>query len=127
MTDDNPTSPSPSVGQYARTENFISTYANSVMFESNAWDLKIIFGQIDTGDLIKQHLAVSIPWAQAKLMLYWLRLQVEMMESTVGKIPIRKDLIPPEPVPPPEEANKPETKKLLELIQKYREEFIASL
>jgi hypothetical protein len=131
MTDDkNTTEPSPTL-QYERTENFISVYTNNVFFQPSAWDLQIIFGQLDQTsgkDIVKQQVAVTIPWAQAKLALYYLRLQVEAMEIQSGKIPIRKDLIPPEPPPlTSEQESIPDSKKILELIQKIREEFIASL
>ncbi len=131
MTDDkNTTEPSPTL-QYERTENFTSVYANNALFQPSAWDLKIIFGQLDQAsgkDIVKQQVAVTIPWAQAKLALYYLRLQVEAMEIQSGKIPIRGDLIPPEPPPlTPEQEGIPGSKKILEIIQKLREEFIASL
>jgi hypothetical protein len=117
--------------KYERTDNFISAYANNAFFEPSAWDLKIIFGQLDqspAGITIKQNIAVTIPWAQAKLALYWLRLQIEATEMDIGKIPLRKDLIPPEPPPlTPEQENNPDAKKMHELVRKLREEFIASL
>jgi hypothetical protein len=129
MTDNNPVSP-PAV-TFEHTANFVSSYANSTIFESTAWDLKITFGQVEqvSGQaVVKQHLAVSIPWAQAKLALYWLRVHVEAMEIQSGKVPIRKDVIPPEPPPlSPEDANDPESKRIYEFVQKLREEFIASL
>ena len=131
MTDDKPTPPQTSLLQYKRSDNFSSTYANNAFFEGSAWDLKIIFGQLDqSGDqpVIKQHLAVTVPWAQAKLALYYLRLQIEAMEIQSGKIAIRSDLIPPEPPPlTPEQENIPGSIELRELVLKLREEFLASL
>jgi hypothetical protein len=124
--------PPPSI-KYERAENFTSWYANSVLHEASAWDLKFIFGQIDqTGyptTTIKQQLAVTIPWPQAKLILFWLRFQVEFAEATVGvKIPIRKDLLPAD-MPPlkPEEESDPAIKQAHDLYVKIRNEFLATV
>lgn len=132
MTDDKNTPESAPTLKNERADNFISVYANNAFFEPNPWDLKIIFGQLDQlpdqPAVIRQNVAVTIPWAQAKLALYWLRLNVEATEIQMGKIPIRKELIPPEPPPlPPEEENNPDSRRVFELVQKLRDEFIASL
>jgi hypothetical protein len=130
MTDDKPTPPQ-NLLQYERTDDFISTYANNAFFEGSAWDLKIIFGQLDQSGaqaVIKQNLAVTIPWAQAKLALYYLRLQIEAIEIQSGKITIRNDLLPPEPPPlTPEEEAIPRSKEIRDLVLKLREEFLATL
>jgi len=130
MPDENPSSPQAAI-EFQRAENFVSMYSNSVVFEPTAWDLKIIFGQLDLVSgkgIARQQVAITIPWAQAKLALYYLRLQVEAMEIQSGKIPIRRDLIPPEPPPlTPEQEAIPGSRQLRELVLKAREEFIASL
>jgi len=131
MLDNNP--PSPPTGiPYERATNLISTYANNAYFESSAWDLKIVFGQLEQPSggvaVIKQNLAVTLPWTVAKLALYWLRVQVEAMELQSGKITIRQDLLPPEPpVLTPEQESTPLARELRELIVKIRAEFIAGL
>jgi len=114
-----------------RTEDFRSLYANSVLYEASAWDLKLIFGQLDQASgraIVKQNVAVTIPWPQAKLALFWLRFQVEIAEATVGtKIPIRKDLLPIEAPPlTPEEESDPATKQAREIYMRLREEFLAT-
>lgn len=122
----------PSELKYERTDNFTSAYANNAYFESSAWDLKIVFGQLDqpTGKapLIRQNIAITIPWAQAKLALYYLRLNVEVNELQNGKISIREDLLPAEPkLPTPEQENNPLAKQMYDLIRKLRADFIGSL
>ena len=117
---------------YKRAENFISYYANNFILEGNAWDLKIIFGALDKDesgkDIARQQLAVTVPWAQAKLALYWLRLQVLATEIQQGKIPIRKDLIPPEPpVLSDDDLKNPDSVRIHEMVIKMREEFLATL
>jgi hypothetical protein len=118
--------------KYERTDNFISAYSNNAYFETSAWDLKIIFGQLDQpiGEpaKIRQNIAITIPWAQAKLALYYLRLHVEAIELQNGKISIRKDLLPPEPTPiTPDQEKDPLAKQMYEIVRKLREDFIASL
>lgn len=120
------------VPKVERTPDFRSFYANSAVFEGSAWDLKILFGQLDQSVQpmeVKQNLAVTIPWAQAKLALYWLRVHVEAMELQLSsKIPIRKDLLPPEPPElTSEQENDPQAKQLHDLIVKIREEFMANI
>jgi len=114
-----------------RGENFISSYANSIGYEASAWDLKVIFGQIDQSSgatVVKQHLAVTIPWAQAKLTLFWLGMQVALMEEQTGKIPVRRDIIPPEPPPlTTEQENDPAAKRFHEAYLTARARFLASL
>ena len=130
MPDENPLSP-PAAITVERADNFVSIYSNNVVFEPTAWDLKITFGQLDLVSgkgIARQQVAITIPWAQAKLALYYLRLQVEAMEIQSGKIPIRRDLIPPEPPPlTPEQEAIPGSRELREIVLKAREEFIASL
>jgi hypothetical protein len=130
-TNESPAATSPTL-QFKRTENFSSTYANSIIFDSTAWDLRMIFGQLDQEAgvaVAKQHLAVTIPWPQAKLMLFWLRLQVEAAELAVGiKIPIRRDLLPQEPPDlTPEQENALGAKEIRELYLKLREEFLRTI
>jgi hypothetical protein len=115
-----------------RANDFTTSYANNINFESTPWDMKLTFGHIDqaTGTVvIKQDFAVTIPWPQAKLALFWLRVHVETSEAEVGvKIPIRKDLIPPEmPTLKPEQESDPSMIRFRELYGKIRAEFLATL
>ena len=129
---DEPIAPPPTQAKFERTADFVSSYANSVIFEATAWDLKITVVQVDqiSGQtVIKQHLAVSIPWAQAKLGAYWLQAQIAAHEIEIGKaIGIRPDVLPP-PIPPvpPDQENNSVLQKYHEALRKLREEFIASL
>src|ERR1700688_2976430 len=118
MPDETEGTQTPQILTFDRLPNFMSTYANNAVFEPSAWDLKIVFGQLDQSSgtpEIKQHLAVTLPWAQAKLALFWLRVQVEAMELQSGKIQIRKDLLPSEPPSlTPEQEHDPDTRKFHE-------------
>ncbi|HEV2422608.1 MAG TPA: hypothetical protein VGS59_12930 [Candidatus Acidoferrales bacterium] len=106
-------------------------YANNVFYESSAWDLKLIFGQLDQRDGVKivQHSAITLPWPLVKLMVYWLRGQIEYQERLSGKIEISPLIIPPEIPPLTEEARKqdPKNEVAYEIFSRTREEFLESL
>jgi hypothetical protein len=116
---------------FERVEDFQSRYANNVQMEQSAFDLKLVFGQLDQsrGSLrVEQHTAITLSWTQAKLMLYYLQLNITGYEFDNGKISIRKDLIPP-PVPSltPEQENDPHFLQLVELFRILREQFVSNL
>jgi hypothetical protein len=114
-----------------RMDNCVRLYANNVLFEGNAWDLKIKFGQIEMRDgdaHMDVNAEISIPWGQAKLGLYWLQLQVAGMEIQSGKIPIRKDVLPPEiPDLSEEDARDPDIVAMYEMSIRARKEFFSTL
>lgn len=128
MPDDEAT-PKPLKADFVRTSDFVSSYANSFILESSTWDLKLIFGQLDqstTPNTVQQHLAVTLPWTQVKLLSYYLRVHLKAEEMQDGKIHIRPDVRPNEPDPPTEEqAKDPSYMELYEFVKKLREEFIA--
>ncbi|MFZ1887297.1 MAG: hypothetical protein WAU33_04645 [Candidatus Binataceae bacterium] len=133
MTD--PTSGAPPSSQtIERAADFTVRYANNIYFESTAWDIKLTFGHIEQAIdpvVVKHDFAVTIPWPQAKLALFWLRLHVEMAEAEVGvKIPIRKDVLPaelPEEFPEPLNKDVSAAKRFREIYEKLRREFLATL
>ncbi len=131
MSDTDQKSPAPQP-QIDRASDFTTRYANNLYFESTAWDMKITFGHVEqaTGPIIIKHdFAVTIPWPQAKLALFWLRLHVETAEAEVAtKIPIRKDLIPVElPKPDAGQEDDPRMERFREIYDRLRREFIATL
>jgi len=125
------TTPKSAVSEFERASDFTTRYANNINFESTAWDMKITFGHVERATdpvVIRHDFAVTIPWPQAKLALFWLRLHVETTEAEVGaKIPIRKDLIPPEL--PQVDAQKEDAamKQFREIYERLRTEFLASV
>jgi hypothetical protein len=107
-------------------------YANNVYYESSAWDLKLIFGQLDqTGGKVKivQHSAITVPWPLVKIMIYWLRGQVEAHEKMNGKIEIPPALIPQALPPITEEIKKsdPNAEAVYAIFNRLRDEFVANL
>src|ERR1700733_9457104 len=58
-----------------------SDYANNVFFEPSIWDLKLIFGEFSgRADAVDWHTSITLPWAQAKLLHYYLGLNISIHE-----------------------------------------------
>jgi hypothetical protein len=90
--------------QHQRGEDFTQHYANNTLFEPSNWDLKIIFGQTDASlgvNAVVQHTGIAVPWAQAKLMIYFITLNLLIHEGNAGRVSVPKGLIPvvPEEMP----------------------------
>ena len=100
--------------QFERDEDFVSLYANNIWHEVSAWDLKLIFGQLDqarTPNVVTQHTAMALGWLQVKLLIYYLQVDLAVYESQYGKIVIPAAILPPPPGPlPPEMENDPVAK-----------------
>ena len=77
--------------KFEREEDFTTLYANNTQFEASAWDLKIIFGQLDQSKadaLIQQHTAMTLSWTHAKLMAYFLLVNVIAQQARTGFISV---------------------------------------
>jgi hypothetical protein len=110
-------------------EVYREVYANNVYFEQSAWDLKLIFGQLDQREgkiTVRQHTAVTFPWTQIKLFSYWLKGQIEAHEMINGKVRVPTSVIPNELPPPTAEQKKadPNMEKIYDLFNKLRNEFL---
>lgn len=120
-----------SQSEFERDEDFLSVYANNVLFEPSVWDLKMIFGQLDQSEgraVVEQHTAVTIPWAQAKVLSYYLQVNLTAYEIENGRIAIPTGVLPPEPGPiPPELEGNQQAKAIREAAIRLREQFLASL
>ena len=79
-----------------------SDYANNVAFESTVWDLKLLFGEYsDRLKGVEWHTSITVPWAQSKLMLYYLTLNIRFHELQGGQgINIPPGMTPKKPEPP---------------------------
>ncbi|HXM22279.1 MAG TPA: hypothetical protein VN948_13565 [Terriglobales bacterium] len=112
-----------------RHENFESWYANNVQYHPSEWDLKLIFGELDWRDnsmLIQQHTAISVTWLQAKIMLYFLTIQVGVHEMSQGKIQIPPGVAPTEPpLPSGDLENNPFAMQVHDYLKRMREQFMA--
>ena len=117
---------------FERDDEFVSLYANNVLFERSIWDLKMIFGQLDQyqGKVrVEQHTAITIPWVQAKLMNHFLSVNLAMYESENGQIQIPSILLPQAPGSLTEGPgdNDPQADAQIQLIRKLHDQFIAGL
>jgi hypothetical protein len=122
--------PPVSAPTFQRIANCVNSYANNVRYEQTVHDVTIVFGQSDmsTGtEVVKQNIAVTVPWAVAKLALYYLSINLHFYELYNGKIPIPANQVPPPFSEPSEEVLKadPNAMKAFELANKLREQFIS--
>jgi hypothetical protein len=115
----------PSSGiHFTKAEDFISDYANNSVLQSSNWDLKIVFGHLDMSvglNDVVQTMAVTIPWAQAKVMHYYLTVHLIGHEAEMGRIIVPSGIIGELPKEAPAGANKDGFQK----IAKVYEEFMA--
>jgi hypothetical protein len=92
--------------EWRRGEDFTELYANNVIPEISLWDLKLIFGQTDqkiSMNTVVQHTAITLPWAQAKMLRYILDLAIIQQEARVGRINLGKGVVAPIPERMPQE------------------------
>jgi len=120
----------PALPPTVRRPDFASNYANNARFESTVYDLKVIFGQSELSsgsEIVDQHTAVTLPWPFVKVFLYYLQVQLIAQEVQNGPVVIPPSQIPPPFEPPAEYANDPGVQRGREAINRFREQFIASL
>jgi len=116
--------------QETEDEEMVVGYANNVMFEASVWDLKLTFGEFSQRtNSVEWHTSVTVPWAQAKLMIYFLQANVAAYEINNGKIKIPEPVLPTEwpSSVPPEQANDPKALEALEVLKNLRKQFLDSL
>lgn len=90
----------------------------------------MLFGELDSEPdgtvFVEQHTSIAIPWLQAKLMHYFLTLQLGSYEMSHGRIPIPEAVMPPDATPPEGLLeDDPRAIKLYEFVKKKREEFLS--
>ena len=103
--------------------------SNNVQFQTTQFDLRMTFGEFDLANMsVQQHTAMTVSWLQAKLMHYFLTLQLAVYEMSNGKIGVPPDALPPEPQPPTGDLkDNPAAIEVYEYIKKARQQFIESL
>lgn len=104
-------------------------YANNVFFEPTVWDLKLIFGEFSTRQgSVDWHTSITVPWEQAKLMMYYLMLNVAARELQTGaKITIPPSMLPPEPDAPSGPDDTAVNRAFYEIVKDHRQRFLAGL
>ncbi len=111
------------------SENFSEDYANNVFFQLTWWDLKVLFGefnQVRKPPAVEYHTAITIPWSQAKIMSYFLQVQIAYYEATNGPIKIPSGAIPDAMQLSEEWAADPKLKAVYELAKELHEKLAES-
>jgi len=78
-------------------DQFFEEYANSVFIQSGAWDLTLVFGRHNPSEgssAVVQYGSITIPWSQAKALVYFIGNHVAGQEILNGKISIPRGTIP---------------------------------
>lgn len=115
-----------------RKDDFESRYANVTRYESNVFDLKVLFGEIDLGQTGKEihrlHTGMTIPWSLVKLVIFYLNVNLILHEAQNGKVNIAPSQIPPRPPENVMGGQETETsRRASEAVQKLYADFMASL
>jgi len=106
-----------------------SVYANQINFELNDLDLDFIFGQLSRAPgkgepFTDWHTKVAMPWAEAKLVSFYLRLNLALYESSNGLIKLPAGMLPAT-IPTPEDLDtNPASRALFEKITAIRNELM---
>ena len=98
-------------------------YANNARIETSVWDLKILFGQLDQRSgkwEVDWHTLVTMPWVQAKILDYFLRLNLAYYDHTNGPMMI-PDSVKPRALELPENAD-PRTVQLFQTYNKIHKD-----
>jgi len=115
---------------FQRGPNFVSSYSNNVRFESSTLDCKLVFGELDQFAVpvaVRQHTAMTMAWAEAKITAYYLSINIAVHEAEHGKIPIPVAMIPEAFTLSEELAATPVGKAALERTKQIRDDFLANL
>jgi len=111
--------------QPEENEEMTADYANNTMFESTIWDLKLIFGEFSQRpNSVEWHTSITVPWAQAKLMIYYLQANVAAYEINTGKIKMADQVLPPEwPAPSAKQTKDPKAVETFETLKNLATSF----
>jgi hypothetical protein len=82
--------------RFDRSEDFFSLYANNINFEHSAFDLRVVFGQIEHhgGAHIVQRAGIHLSWLEAKLAAIFFVSNVIIHEEAYGSTTIPADSRP---------------------------------
>jgi hypothetical protein len=92
----------PESSEMKYSADFVHRYANQVTFELNSSDLRIVFGITEKNAPVF-HTAITVTWAEAKLLHHFLSQNIKSYEFFEGKIRIPAGMMPPSPPEPRED------------------------
>ena len=107
-----------------RSSDFVERYANHVAFELNALDVRLVFGTTQKDSPTSAHTAISMTWAEAKILHHYLSGNLMIYESLEGKIRIPRGAIPPPPPAPKEDAS-PERVAVANALRRLYDDFVS--
>ena len=123
------TTPQTKAIPYKKSEDFEERYSNNVLLESSLWDLRLIFGKLDQqvpGNVIDQFCAITLPWAQAKVLHYFLGIHLAGHELHNGRVQIPTGIIPAVPDSLTADfASDPKSQEIHDVFKAAYDEFIA--
>ena len=127
MNEETPTNTADVRNPPGAEEDMSVIYANNSHIDATIWDLQVILGEYSpSANRVDWHTTVTMPWAQAKLMAYYLQFQISVYEYGHGAIQIPKQFIP-ETLPAPTDPTDEREKNLRSKLETLRDAFIASL
>ena len=116
----------PESSEMKYSADFVHRYANQVTFELNVSDLRIVFGITEKNAASVYHTAITVTWAEAKLLHHFLLQNIKAYEFFEGKILIPAGMMPPSPPEPREDRKDDSTAQTIyrEMV-KLHEAFLA--
>jgi hypothetical protein len=81
---------------YRVAPDLVKYYANNVRFDSTAFDLTMMFGQVaeslpdNSANYVDQKVEIKLSWLQAKVMAIFLSINVAAQEEKLGAIQVPK-------------------------------------
>ena len=109
-------------------EDLSVEYANNVLLEPTTWDLKVLFGEYSNhAQKVEWHTSMTMPWATAKLLMYFLQVNIAIYETHMQKIKIPPAAIPTPPSAPTAEQNDETARDLFDKVRLLHEQFVQSL
>ncbi len=111
-------------------EDFTVRYANHVAIAPTGFDVKVTFGRIDLSlgpNVVVQNMAIVLPWAAVKTLIYLLHSGLVAYEEINGHVPYPVGgIIPPGRSLSAEVASLPNSKRAHEKVLKIWDDFLAA-
>jgi hypothetical protein len=117
------------LGELLERKNIRSVYANNTQFHNSDLDFTILFGQLNRSPsggktAIDWTTAVTMAWAQAKMLSYYLRVNLAIYEAIHEVIKVPAGMLPATITAPNDLETNPVSKKVFEAAQKIRQELM---
>jgi hypothetical protein len=101
-------------------------YSNTLHFDASDLDFTILFGQtrpFPDPALVDWRAAVTLPWVTAKLLSYYLQINLKIYESEHATIKIPSTMLPP--VPGPKDSEATNRNDIVEFVEKLRADLLS--